>query len=111
MKRTFILFGVILIAFTMNAQSFTKGTNTIELDFGLGVYNNVTNNVNFNGFTARGKGNAASSIIGLQYERGVTDVLALGIRIDSQNYLDSTGNNDLDNASGTKFSIGAGIKL
>lgn len=86
----------------MNAQSFNIVTNTIELDFGLGIYN-VTNNIKGNGLTARGNGNAASSIIGLQYERGVTDVLVLGLRIASQNYLDSTRNNKVDTSN---FEVG-----
>jgi len=87
----------------MNAQSFEQGKNYVEFDLGLGLYTDVTNDIRFNSFSRTYKDQAASTIIGLQYERAVTNVMGIGLRVASQKYLDSAGK---DNVDASNFDVG-----
>lgn len=104
MKKLILILVVLITASTLNAQSFKNGTNIVEVDLGLALYTKVTNDISFRGFTAQHEGQAVSSVLGLQYERGITNFLGAGLRISKQNYFDSSGNNE--NTEAGSFDVG-----
>ena len=103
MKKIFVFSSILLLSIGLQAQSFEAGKNYVEIDFGLGLYTDVTNDISFNGFSRTYKDQAASTIIGFQYERAVTNIIGLGLRFASQKYIDSAGK---DNVDASNFDVG-----
>lgn len=104
MKKITIAIVALLFTFTTYSQSFTKGSNIIELDFGLGYYSNVENDIRLNGGSVqRQSDQAGSGIIGVQYERGVAKFLGVGLRFARQGYIDSAG---VDNVDASSMDVG-----
>lgn len=106
MKKFTIAIVSILLCASAHAQSFKKGSNIIEMDFGLGYYSNVENNIRLNGGSGAVqtyKDRAGSGIIGVQYERGLGKFLGLGLRFARQGYLDSANQ---DNVDASSFDVG-----
>lgn len=90
------------------AQSFKKRDNFVEITYGLTYYPELENNISLYGLRATFKDDAASTTLAAQYERAITNHLGLGLRLASQNFLDSA---DLNKVDASTFDVALVLNL
>lgn len=100
MKKTIIVVAAFLVSMNATAQkSFEKKTNVIGFGADLGIYNYQSRVGSTNSTSSSG---AANKMLSLHYERGVTNWLGVGAKVQLCDYF-----TEKDSVTGTKPSVKA----
>jgi hypothetical protein len=105
-----ILLFICLLSFSLSGfaqNAFEKNKNYIDLGIGLGIYNTEIEEDLFNTVD---RDKAASVIVPLSYERGLTDMFGLGAQLVFAKYLTDSASSD-DNFRSTDFAINANLHV
>lgn len=103
MKKSFILILFsFLISQTGNAQAFAKGDILVDFGVGLGVYG-TTLKTEVNGISGEETDGAASVIVPVKLQYGVSNKFSLGLLFQSATYIIDSADVNNEDADGIAF--------